>query len=208
MHVISFKVPWPKDDWLGDELFPHIDNSCGDNACELQDDWTCLCDVMVDNYMAYNSSSLPPADAAEIRSTLKIGAFPPDYLGNYGNGIDIGGGVTVYHSTDTNDYSVDSIFKIADLYDEFVDFGEEYVLNPQGPQVEGVLYLKNLISTIHIGDVASEYFAPPARKPLRMRNPLMFHNLVKPAIRDSHYEVDAVIHHLTSHPNAAPFVSR
>lgn len=35
----------------------------------------------------------------------------------------------------------------------------------------------------------------------------MFHDLSAPAIRDAHYEVDALIHHLTSHPNAAPFIS-
>lgn len=48
----------------------------------------------------------------------------------------------------------------------------------------------------------------PARKPLIIRNPVMFHDLVEPEVRDSHYEIDALIHFLTSHPTAPPFIAK
>lgn len=151
----------------------------------------------MDNSAAFSAAS-PPTDSTEIRSILKIGSVPPEYFGSPGNaggafsaGTDLGGGVTVYHLLN-DEYGENSIFKLTDEFDEFAD---------------GSLYLKNQISKIQIGDVNGSYFAPPARKPLVMSNPVLFHDLVQPEIRDSHYEIDAVIHHLTSHPSTAPFVS-
>eukprot|EP00571_Detonula_confervacea_P017647 CAMPEP_0172312770 /NCGR_PEP_ID=MMETSP1058-20130122/18549_1 /TAXON_ID=83371 /ORGANISM="Detonula confervacea, Strain CCMP 353" /LENGTH=2999 /DNA_ID=CAMNT_0013026315 /DNA_START=101 /DNA_END=9097 /DNA_ORIENTATION=+ len=201
-----FHVPWPKDDYVKDELFPTIDNECGESTCAMQDDWTCLCDVTVTNTPAF---SVVPTDAAEIRSKLKVGAFPQS-LAEYDSGTILDGTVTVYHKKDASGnslgYTVDTIFKLVDETDEFIDFGDEYYVD-SGSWV-GFVYLKNLESNIAIGDAANPYFSESsARKRLEMRNPLMFHDLVAPEIRDAHYEIDAIIHHLTSHPNAAPFIS-
>lgn len=162
-----FHVPWPKDDFVGDELFPHIDNECGEGACEvLEGDLMCLCNVTVTNVMAFTDV---PSDVNVIRETLKIGAYPPSYLTGYQAGVPIlGGTVTVHHRT-ADTFSEDTIFELDDETDEFIGFGAEY-RSPSEPIV-GKVYLRNLASTIQIGDVNNEYFAPPERKPLVMRNP-------------------------------------
>jgi uncharacterized protein (DUF1501 family) len=200
-----FHVPWPRDPYLkNDELFPHIDNACGEGTCVEQDDWTCLCDVTITNAVAFTGN---PENEEAIWSRLKIGAFPPDYLGGYEAGFDLfSGAVTVYHKSGQG-YTSDTIFKLSDTTDEFIEFGSAYERPRQeGDPIVGVVYLKNLVSDIQIGDTENDYYSAPARTPLVMRNPLMFHDLVAPAIRDAHYEIDAVIHHLTSHPSAAPFI--
>ena len=179
-----FHVPWPKDDFVGDELFPNIDNQCGNGTCVEQDDWTCLCDVSVAETPGFTSD---PTNVEDILSTLKIGAFPPDssYSGDAIPGLN---GVTVYHKA-VNTYGIDTIFRIEDETDEFIDFGDDYVPGTS-PKVS-YLFLKNVVSNITIGNDANDYFTVPRRKPLTMRNPVLFHDLVKPEIRDSHYEVDA-----------------
>jgi len=146
-----------------------------------------------------------PERLEDIINKLKVGAFPPEFLAGYAAGVDPPGvpGVTVYHKTGLG-YTIDTIFKVTDETDEFVDFGDEYKSTSE-PMV-GVLYLKNVVSNIAIGDPTNTYFISPERKPLVLRNPIMFHDLTLPEVRDSHYEIDAVIHHLTAHPNSAPFV--
>ena len=124
------QVPWPTDPFLGDELFPHIDNSCGNGTCVQQDDWTCLCDVTVTNSAAFTGE---PADADVIRSTLKIGAFEPEFLGTYDAGIPhtTDSEITIYHLSGSSGYSENTIFKLSD------EFGV-------------TIYLKNLVSMIDV----------------------------------------------------------
>lgn len=185
-----FHVPWPTDPFLGDKLFPNIDNQCGNGTCVEQEDWTCLCDITISNSMAFTSE---PADADTIRNMLKIGAFEPDYFdaGLYSNAIvhSSDSTISIFHLSSVNDYSEDTIFK---LFDEF---GGE------------TIYLKNLLSTIEIGNDVNDYYTAPLRAPLVMRNPLTFFDLVKPETRDAYYETEAVIDHYMHHPNAAPFIS-
>ena len=205
-----FSVPWPRDNYVKDELFPTIDNDCGEGTCSLQLDDTCLCDVTVTNNQAFSEN---PASIGVIREKLKIGAFPPNQVGGYDAGIDLTFGsetVVVYHKTapgpTTGTYTQDTIFKLEDDTDEFVDFGSDYVASSN--PVVGYVYLKNLDSSIQIGNATNPYYTPPARKPIIIRNPVMFTDLVKPEIRDAHYEIDAHIHHLTSHPTAPPFIAK
>ncbi len=88
-----------------------------------------------------------------------------------------------------NDYSQDTIFELND------EFGVK-------------IYLKNQLSMIQIGNDVNDYFVQPLREPLTVRNPLSFFDLVKPETRDAYYETEAVIDHLISHPNAAPFIAK
>ena len=202
-------MAWPRDNYVKDEIFPTIDDDCGGGTCTPAEDMTCHCQVTVTNSQAFSDSD-QPADADAILSRLKIGAFPPEQVGGYSTGIALPGdsSVTVYHLLNQG-YTEDTIFKVRDVTDEFVDFGDAYREGSSPPEpVVGVVYLKNMESNIQFGDVANDYYSQPGRKLLIMRNPMMFHDLVKPEIRDAHYEVDAVIHHLTSHQNAAPFVSK
>jgi hypothetical protein len=172
-----FHVPWPTDPFLGDKLYPNIDNQCGNGTCIEQEDWTCLCSVTVSNSAAFSSE---PEDADVIRFTLKIGAFEPDYFGvnHYDSGISHSNDptITIYHLKGGG-YSEDTIFKLLD------EFGGE------------TIYLKNLVSTISIGEDVNDYFVDPLRRPLVMRNPLSFFDLVKPETRDAFYETEAVIDH-------------
>jgi uncharacterized protein (DUF1501 family) len=185
-----FAVPWPTDPFLGDKLYPNIDNQCGNGTCVEQEDWTCLCNITVSNSMAFSAE---PADANTIRETLKIGAFHPDYYesGYYNSAVvhSSDSSISIFHLTSVNDYSEDTIFMLLD------EFGGE------------TIYLKNLVSMIEIGDDVNDYYNAPLRAPLVMRNPLSFFDLVKPETRDAYYETEAVIDHYMHHPNAAPFVS-
>jgi hypothetical protein len=185
-----FAVPWPVDPFLGDRLYPTIDNGCGNGTCIEQSDWTCLCNVTVSNSMAFTSD---PLDANTIRETLKVGAFEPSYFdtGIYAGPVTLStdSSVSIYHLSSVNDYSEETIFV---LLDEFR--GE-------------TIHLKNVASTITIGDDVNDYYTEPLRRPLVMRNPLTFFDLVKPETRDAIYETEAVIDHYMHHPNAAPFVS-
>lgn len=185
-----FAVPWPVDPFLGDKLYPNIDNGCGNGTCIEQDDWTCLCNVTISTSMAFSSE---PTDAETIRSTLKIGAFEPDYFdsGHYASAIphSSDSSISIFHLASVNDYSEDTIFMLLD------EFGGE------------TIYLKNLASNIEIGNDSNGYYTEPLRRPLVMRNPLSFFDLVKPETRDAYYETEAVIDHYMHHPNAAPFIS-
>ena len=185
-----FAVPWPTDPFLGDKLYPNIDNQCGNGTCVEQEDWTCLCDITISNSIAFTAE---PADADTIRDTLKIGAFEPDSFegGYYSNAIvhSSDSTISIFHLSTVNDYSTDTIFMLLD------EFGGE------------TIYLKNLVSTIEIGNDVNNYYTAPLRAPLVMRNPLTFFDLVKPETRDAYYETEAIIDHYMYHPNAAPFVS-
>ena len=58
---------------LQGDLYPTLDNNCGEGACRITNDDACLCSVTLDETFAFGS--LPSRD--EVLSTLKIGAFDP-----------------------------------------------------------------------------------------------------------------------------------
>jgi len=186
-----FHVPWPTDDFQGDELFPNIDNECGEGTCLLQDDWSCLCDVAINNTQGFSSDA--DVTQQELLDTLQMGAFDPATMKDgsgaslYEAGAAVAGvaDITVYHTVASgNAYSEDSIFKVKDEYD-----------------VE--IYLKNLVSTITIGDQTNPYYSPPERKQLVMANPLNFHDLADPTLQDAHDEVRVLIFAVTCRCNHA-----
>ena len=67
------------------------------------------------------------------------------------DGVDI----DIYHK-DSGGYTEDTIFRLEDDTDEFVDFGSDYVAS-SSPLV-GYVYLKNFKSEIQIGDTANDYY--------------------------------------------------
>ncbi|KAL3937927.1 MAG: hypothetical protein SGBAC_007063 [Bacillariaceae sp.] len=68
-----FSVHWPKNA-TNDDQFPSMDNNCGDGACQVLDDATCLCDTDIVDSAVF--SSIPSRSA--VLSQLSIGAFPVD----------------------------------------------------------------------------------------------------------------------------------
>ena len=160
-NINFFVVSWPRDDYVKDELFPTIDNECGEGTCQLQDDDTCLCDVEVTNGQVFFDDDLTSAyTLSEFRSKVRIGSLPPSQLEGYPNvpsatitldGVDI----DIYHK-DSGGYTEDTIFRLEDDTDEFVDFGSDYVAS-SSPLV-GYVYLKNFKSEIQIGDTANDYY--------------------------------------------------
>lgn len=68
-----FSVHWERNE-TSDEQFPSVENGCGNGACQIFDDATCLCDTTLSETVAF--SSLPTR--TEALSQLTIGAFAPD----------------------------------------------------------------------------------------------------------------------------------
>lgn len=66
-----FSVHWPKDE-TNDDQFPSVDNNCGNGACQVLDDATCLCDTNLVDSAVF--SSMP--SRSDVLSQLSIGAFP------------------------------------------------------------------------------------------------------------------------------------
>ena len=162
-NINFFVVSWPRDDYVKDELFPTIDNEFGEGTCQLQDDDTCLCDVEVTNGQVFFDDDLPSAyTLSEFRDKVRIGSLPPSQLDGYPNPNDPSATITldgvaidIYHK-DSGGYTEDTIFRLEDDTDEFVDFGSDYVAT-SSPLV-GYVYLKNFKSEIQIGDPTNDYY--------------------------------------------------
>lgn len=115
------------------EIYPSIDNSCGNGTCSMTHDESCLCSVTVSETFVYNS--LPTRD--EVLS-LKIGAVNPASFSDADvtySFFDSSEDVEVWVSSDSsgiNDTS--TIFRTID------EFGYE-------------VFLKNMHSSITLGDL-------------------------------------------------------
>lgn len=68
--VSFFSIHWEKDA-SGNEIYPNPDNNCGNGACTLGTDNTCVCSTTVDESAAFDS--MPTKE--EVLSDLSLGAF-------------------------------------------------------------------------------------------------------------------------------------
>ena len=68
-----FSVHWERNA-TNDEQHPSVENGCGNGACEVYDEDTCLCETTVSETQAF--SSLP--SRTDALAQLTIGAFSPD----------------------------------------------------------------------------------------------------------------------------------
>lgn len=130
--ITYFSVPWGKDPITSQEVFPQVDNNCGNRACQAFDDDHCLCTVQVTESPAFDK--LPTR--IEILSTLHIGAFDlAIYTDNPYSLLESAAGVDAYTISSANTIgATTTIFKVTD------DFGD-------------VIYLKNMLSSIKLGGI-------------------------------------------------------
>ena len=116
------------------QLYPSLDNTCGNGACSITSDDACLCSVALSETPAFNS--LPSRD--DVLS-LKIGAFDPatfsdaDDIALY-SVLESSDDVEAYVSSDSGIIDATSIFKVVNEYGD-------------------VIWMKNMISTITLGEV-------------------------------------------------------
>jgi len=178
--VSFYSVHWERDPCTESEMYPTVDNNCGNGACTLMvqlGEQKCLCNTTVSEASVF--SSMPSRE--NILSQLHIGAFDPAVFDNGPNNytsFDVQGGVQAYRRTYTSaNFTHETIFRVES------DYGE-------------TIYLKNAASNITLG---GHY---------NIRNPPNFMDPVEPTLRDAYYETDAVIDHLMHHDNTSPFVSK
>ena len=172
------KLPWQKDSVTQKELFPSIENACGDGVCLPTLEDMCLCGVTTTDTPVF--ATVPSREDA--LSTLKIGAHDPtlfsDALVTYSL-LESTGEVDAYVASDAATiFSTSTIFKVTN------EFGE-------------TIFLKNMESKISLGATSYE-----------MRNPPSFINLVKMTERDFDYEVEAFLTDLIRYESTAPHVSK
>mmetsp|Transcript_11918 Transcript_11918/g.17633 ORF Transcript_11918/g.17633 Transcript_11918/m.17633 type:complete len:271 (-) Transcript_11918:1781-2593(-) len=103
-QINYISLPWPKD-VLGDEIFPTMDDDCGNGTCALLQNWTCLCDANVIESLVF--SEMPTRD--DVLTRLKIGSFEPDYF-------DIGDYKILESSTDVDVYTCEALGTLQTQY--------------------------------------------------------------------------------------------
>lgn len=167
--------------WEDPNNLPTPENNCGGicisrNSIEAGGSQACECAAHVVDSQAFNQ----PPTKKEILSTLKIGSAPPaSYREGYFTTEDIGDGVIVHNKGGA--FGQESIFEITD--------------NKQRTH-----YLKNEVSTVHVGEIDSPY---------KFRNPSHFMSMVPTESneRDAHTETDAVLDEYFYNDSTAPFIS-
>lgn len=172
------KLPWQKDPVTHNEIFPTIDNACGDGVCTLTHDDMCLCGVTTTENPVF--ATVPSREDA--LATLKIGAHDPALFSDASvtySLLESTGEVDAYVASDAATiFATSTIFKVTN------EFGE-------------TIYLKNMESGISLGTAS-----------YGMRNPPSFINLVAMTERDFDYEVDAFLTDLIRYESTAPHVSK
>jgi hypothetical protein len=172
------KLPWQKDPVTHEEVFPTIDNTCGNGVCTPTHDDMCLCGVTATDTPVF--ASVP--SRADALATLKIGAHNPALFSDADvtySLLESTGEVDAYVASDAATiFATSTIFKVTN------EFGE-------------TIFLKNMQSSISLGATVYE-----------MRNPPSFINLVSMTERDFDYEVDAFLTDLIRYESTAPHVSK
>ena len=132
-NTITFiSVPWEKDNMTYEEIYPSVNNTCGEGACNVTLDGACHCDVTLSETAVFDS--LPSRQ--DVLSLLKFGAPPPESYADdnvtyslFESSVD----VEAYVASDQSEIGVVStIFKVEDEFE-----------NP--------IYLKNMASDITLG---------------------------------------------------------
>jgi hypothetical protein len=144
---------------------------------------SCECTANISVTVAFGSTTSEPLpSAADIVEQLAIGASPPDRfdLGTYS--------LCTTSACNAAAPAVKAYVHSASgaTFDTRTIF--EVVVN------SSATYLFNKVNSIALGEFA-------------FRNPPHFVSFVEPAERDAHHETDALIDHLFTHQNTAPFVS-
>lgn len=160
--VTYVKVPWERDVVTQKEVFPQVDNNCGNGdqptgPCTLTDDEQCVCTVQVTKTFVFDT--LPTRE--EILSTLHVGAFDPTaYADDPYSLIESSMDVEAFAAASSPKVgSISTVFKVTD-------------------EIGDVVYFKNIASTVVIG---GKY---PMRKPVGFIDP------AKMDRRDAEYEIE------------------
>lgn len=143
-----FSVAWTKDPLTLEPIFPALNNSCGNGACTVTPDKSCLCSVTVSENPAF--SSLPSREQA---LQLHVGAFHPDTFANSTTSYSLlqaSDAIEVYVSSDSGVIGdTSTIFKVID------SFGN-------------IKFIKNLNSTIKLGNKYELRNPPSFMNPVRV----------------------------------------
>lgn len=111
--VTYISVPWEKDNFTMEEIYPSMDNMCGNGACSITTDDDCLCDIVLSETHVFDS--LP--SRTDVLSTLKIGAYDPETFSDSAvtySLLESSADVEAYVSSDSTGIigSVSTIFKV------------------------------------------------------------------------------------------------
>lgn len=170
------RITWYDVDWVGEKDIPNVNkNGCG--SCEAVGS-TCVCEINVLEEAGF--LSMPTKE--DVLSQLKVGSAPPEVFdsGSFVEEQSSDDGLKVHRRSDGSLFDTDTIFEVED-------------------EVGNVVYLKNIISTVEIGNGMA-----------RFRNPPAFLNIFQDLQGDqqrANFEVDALLNHLLAHPNTAPFIA-
>lgn len=132
-NTITFiKVPWETDSMTAEEIFPTVNNTCGDGACSVTHDDACLCDVTVSESAVFDS--LPSRE--DVLSLLKVGALPPESF-----------------AVDTVSYTLSETSAEVEAYvlSDSSGIGAESTIFKVEDEFGNTLHLKNMASTITLG---------------------------------------------------------
>eukprot|EP00956_Cyclotella_meneghiniana_P035458 scaffold115176_cov24-Cyclotella_meneghiniana.AAC.2 len=176
--VSYFHVQWDTSNvGVGKLEYPHVtDNTCDGGT--LSGDY-CVCDTTLTTSAVFDS--LPTRD--RVLSNLFIGAFDPtvmnpdDYTAIVETTAD--DGVSVYKKVGESDYSVDTIFRIKEEYNN------DYI------------FLKNALSIVSVCD--GTFF---------FRNSPTFYDIVDPQLESAYQETLAYLDHVDNYSNTPPFVCK
>ncbi len=116
-----FSVPWAKDPMTFSEIYPSLNNTCGNGVCMITADDNCVCNVTLLETPAFDSV---PSRSAVL--SLKVGAFDPATFSDSTNSYhfkESSDDVEVYVLSDSGIIGETStIFKVVDEYGEMVFF--------------------------------------------------------------------------------------
>eukprot|EP00538_Stauroneis_constricta_P006056 CAMPEP_0119562960 /NCGR_PEP_ID=MMETSP1352-20130426/22092_1 /TAXON_ID=265584 /ORGANISM="Stauroneis constricta, Strain CCMP1120" /LENGTH=2119 /DNA_ID=CAMNT_0007611481 /DNA_START=203 /DNA_END=6559 /DNA_ORIENTATION=- len=177
-----FRVQWKNAD------FPSPTNGCSGSSGQCRKyGSSCICDTSVKEEPFFTSADDEGAFAQNIMNSLHVGApdptsFPRGTYRNRGSCNKRLDGVVAYtiraSSAGCSNFDENTVFRVYD------------------PISRKMQYLKNVKSTVEIGNGDFSF-----------RNPVHFMSFVDPTTRDAYKELDATIDHYFHHPSHAPFLA-
>jgi len=185
-----FRVRW------ADGAYPTAASGCTE-SCVMAPGTsgdTCVCDVAESTRVVFTDATTVPS-RAEVEENLRIGSVPPAHFddGTYTLCVTAAclarsGEVRVFTTgtASTPIFDQRTIFVI--------------VVNETAPSTGRTLHFANKESTVTIANASTT-------AAFAFRNPPKFVTLVDPTERDATYETEALLDHLFTHMNVAPFIS-